>query len=123
MQAIIDQINSRINSTIFFELSIYKYEKGNLVIGGSQDLIYFHEIEITFKSVYTIACNSDFIVDTTKKVIELVEDIEELRTINKQYGIIKGYTLFKLHSADGETFYIAAQSIAYEEKTVKYYEE
>jgi hypothetical protein len=67
MKAIIDQINNRISQSLFFELSIYKYEKGNLIIGGSEDLIYFHEIEITFKGVYTIACNSDFIVDTTKK--------------------------------------------------------
>jgi hypothetical protein len=56
-------------------------------------------------------------------VIELVEDSEESRAVNLKYGVIKGYNIFRLYPEDGQIFYIVAQSIAYEEKVVKYYAE
>jgi hypothetical protein len=106
MKEIINRINDRVKKAPFFDFSILKFEKDNLIIAGSEDLTYYHEVEIEFISVYTVICNTAFKADTSRNVIEIIEDSDEAKEINLKYGVVQGNNVFKLYSEDSEFFYI-----------------
>ena len=121
MKEVIDRINSRIRIAPFFDFSIFKFEKSNLTIAGSEDLTYYHEVEIEFIFVHTVICNTEFKADTSKNLIELIEDPNETKEINLKYSVVQGNNIFKLNSKDNEPFYIISESIEFREQVVKYY--
>lgn len=51
MQRYVDQINGSFPVNALWDgYMIRKFKKNNLVIGGSQDWIYYHNIDVIFKS-------------------------------------------------------------------------
>lgn len=115
----IKNINEKINQFVFFEFSIYTYENNNLVVVGSEDLCYFHQVEIKFENVHTIILNSSFKIDTKKPFLFLIED-DEAFELNKKYRAVTGNNVFKFINEDLEVFYVIAENISIEEKIVKY---
>ena len=120
MNSIINNINKKISEHIYFELSFFKLENNNLIIVGSEDLGYFHEIEIEFNNVFTIECNFSFRLETNKPIISLIIDNEEVFRINKKYGVTHGNYIFKIISEDNQEFYIISESISFRNNIVKY---
>jgi len=121
MNKIVSEINKSLSENIFYELSFFKLEKNNLIIVGSDDLAYFHNIEIEFSNVYSIECNYYFRIEPSKAVISLIENDEEAISINKKYGVTQGNHVFKILSEDNQEFYIISESISFREKVVKYF--
>lgn len=121
MENIISELNNFSFNYSYFELSISSYENGNLIIVGSEDLLYFHQIEIVFIEVYTILCNTNFIINTSFPFIELLnERSEELYKLNVKYRVVQGYKIYKLVSEDNDVYYIIAKGISYNKLIVKY---
>lgn len=115
MKEVIDRINDTVKKFPFFDFSIFKFEKDNLILAGSEDLTYYHEVEIEFVCVHTIICNTEFKADTSRNVIELVDDLDEVRALNLKYDVIQGNKVFKLHSEDN-VFYIILRGLSLEKK-------
>jgi hypothetical protein len=123
MKEVIGKINNRVKESPFFDFSIFKFEKNNLIIAGGKDLTYYHEVEIEFIYVHTIIGNAEFKADTSRNVIEIIVDSDEAREINLKYGVIQGNTIFKLRSEDNLIFYIISETIEFRENIVKYYDD
>lgn len=52
MQAYVDRINEKLPAhTMWDGYYIRKFKRNNLVIGGSQDWIYYHDVDLIFKKV------------------------------------------------------------------------
>lgn len=118
----LSKLNNYLQSHAFFEFRLLRSDHDQLVIAGSSDFQYYHEIEIFFINVHTIICNTEFKLDTTKNVITLVED-EESRNLNLQYKVLAGNLIFKLIDEDDTVFYIIARDFYYDVNLVKYYSE
>jgi hypothetical protein len=116
-QAIID-INNFVKQFIYFEFSIYSYSENKLIIVGSPDLIYYHNIEIHLNEPFYISSKSNWIADTKNAVQEL--DEAELIEYNKKNKIEIGNNTFKFLDDDGLIFYYTFNDIEIYQKVVKY---
>lgn len=119
----LSRLNDYIRSHVFFEFRLFKSDYNQLVIVGSSDFHYYHEVELVFINVHTIICNTEFKLDTSKNVMTLVEDIEEVRKLNLQYKVLVGNFIFKLIDEDDTAFYIIARDFYYDFNLIKYYSE
>ena len=120
MNTIVLNINNIARQYLYFELSFWQYHDTNLIIAGSEDFSYFHQLEITFYEVFAIICNSNFKIDTTKDFIFEINDEKEQYELNIKYRVIQGNKIFKLISEDNELFYIIAKDISFTNEVVKY---
>lgn len=120
MKEDIQALNETIQSYTFLDFYIYKMDQSNLVLAGSDDFSYYHNIEVHFINPFTVISNSFYSVDTTAPFMSLLEDENELKKINLQYGIVIGNSIFKMISEEGEEFFIAAEKMLWFHKTVKY---
>jgi hypothetical protein len=119
----LSKLNDYIQNHAFFEFRLIKFDYNHLVIAGSSDFQYYHEVEIFFMNVHTIICNTEFKLDTSKSVVTLVEDIEESRKLNLQYKVLVGNLIFRLIDEDDNVFYVIARDFDYDVNLVKYYSE
>ena len=120
MDKIVDQINATVSKFIYFEMSVFSFENSELVLVGSEDLLYSHSLLITFNSVHTCIIASDFIVNPHKPFIFIINETEEAHLLNLKYRIEVGNSIFKLITQDGVCYYIAADNIFYTTEIVKY---
>lgn len=116
----IENINNYIGRFVFYELSILTFKDGVLVIAGSDDFLYYHNIEIVFTEVSTIICNSMFKLNTELKSINILEDIQEMRDVNLKYRVEIGNIIFKIIDEDACVYYIIAKNIDYNTSVIKY---
>src|SRR6185312_12537251 len=112
MQEVVDKINLIVRNYSYLELSMLSFERSRLIIAGSEDIMYFHNFEIVFDDVFTVACNTDWKIDTGKDFIWLVTDIEEIRTISLAYRVEKGNSIYRLEDEDHCIYYIVAKTIS-----------
>ncbi|GAB2693131.1 hypothetical protein GCM10027037_15710 [Mucilaginibacter koreensis] len=96
------------------------YRSETLILAGSEDYKRMHNIEIYFKQVFTIVCNSYFSIDMRRPFIHLMDDIEKERQLNIKYGVTIGNSIFKINSNERQEFYIMAEDIDYVHGVVKY---
>ncbi|MDI9341694.1 MAG: hypothetical protein QM534_14075 [Sediminibacterium sp.] len=116
----VDELNSYFRKFLFFELSILSYKDGNLVIAGSDDFLYYHNIEITFTELFTVVCNSLFKLNTEVNSISIVDDIQECREINIKYRVEMGNVIFKIIDEDDCIYYIIAKDLNYKIEPISY---
>jgi len=121
-ESVVEQINLLVKNEIHFEFDIYSYNKNALVIVGSEDLLYFHVMEIHLTEVVFMLGNTSWHVDPSYDCISIV-DAEEFPGFGMNYHIEKGVKIFKFRCDDTAPFYVVAKDIRLEMKTVKYYEE
>ena len=120
MEKIIDEINAIVSSFDFFEFSINSYKDNLLTLFGSEDFIYYHNIEIIFNDIFTIISNINWRVDTQSKSIDILTGPLKVE-LNIKYFVEKGYTIFVLYNEEGIPQYIIAKSIRLVNKVTKYY--
>jgi len=120
MKEEIEAVNNVIKSYVFLDFYIYKMDRSNLILVGSQDFSYYHNIEIHFINVFSVISNTFYSVNTNIPFISLLEDADELKEISLQYGIEIGNKVFKMISEEGKEFHIVAETIQLFHKTVKY---
>lgn len=115
------KINSFISKMKWFDMDIQSIKGGDLMIAGSIDFTYGHTLEVVFEEVYFMSVHMEWSVNTLLPVFSIAEGSEAF-TINKQYAIEQGNTLFKISSEDvEEPFYVAAKDIRYNMDSVLYY--
>jgi hypothetical protein len=119
----VNEINDFLKKEMWFDFEMLEYKKNILTVVGSTDFSYSHNIEIYFKDVFSIHCNSEWKSDTSKNIIEIVQG-DTAKKINIENKIEQGYTLFKLIPEDMNEesfFYIAARDLEYNTDCVLYH--
>lgn len=119
---IVKKIDAVIKQNAWFDFSVAAYDGRNLVITGSTDFCYYHELEVHFHGVFFASVYfRDWKSDTTQPVFIIPEQQEACR-LNYQLEIEQGYDLFifKIEDFKNEVI-IAAESISYNADTVLYY--
>ena len=56
MKTVLEQLNSRLDETAVSDYFLYELKDERLVILGSHDLSYYHDVEIVFEEVRYICC-------------------------------------------------------------------
>lgn len=117
----VDKINNKASEFIFLELSIFHFDKDELIIAASEDFSYYHNFEIRFKNVFAIIGNVNWKVDTQESIIQVLENNEDAYRLNMKYSVEIGNTIFQFITEENKLFYIIAESIEFVDKVVKYW--
>lgn len=117
---IVHLIDSIIRKDVWLDFHVYKYDGHNLIIAGSTDLCYYHQLEIVFEGVFFFhGFFSGWHSDTSQPVFVLPDNVDEL---NLQFEIEQGYTLFMFKAEDYKNnVIVAAEKISFNTDTVFYY--
>lgn len=118
----VNLINEFVRQNVFFEFSIYAYSGRKLILGGSPDLLYYHNLEIHFSEPFFISGKTSWVADTDKVAIEHPSE-EELMDYNLKNWIEVGYHTLKFIDQDGCGFYYTFEHMEVFQKVVKYYTE
>ena len=119
----VKQIDDFIRKNLWFDFQLWLYDGRNLIIAGSIDLTYYHELEIIFTDVFFASTFFEgWRSDTEKPVIE-IPDEELNRALNAKFEIEQGYQIFIIRTEDYENdVYIAAKEIDFKTDKVYYYD-
>ncbi len=120
---IVSEIDQIIRKNEWFDFHVLQYDGHNMIIGGSIDLTYHHNLELIFEDVfYVSAYFNGWHTDTDKTVIEIPDDNLN-NDLNIKFDIEQGYQLFIIHTEDyNNDIYIAAKGLTFNTDTVYYYE-
>lgn len=113
------KINEYIASQFHLEMCFYEYKKYLLLVVGSEDLIYYHTIEVSFSNVDIVIGKVDWQVNTKQVSFGILCD-ENLHDFSIKYHVVKGYSVFYFKDEDGLYTYIVAKCVSVELNTVKY---
>jgi len=122
-KSIVKLIDEYIRQNAWFDFHLWKFDGENLVISGSTDLIYYHNLEIIFSDVFFASIFfKDWQSDTQKSVIE-IPDVDLNKKLNIKFDIEKGYQIFIIRTENYKTdIYVAAKEIDFNTDTVYYYQ-
>ncbi|PZT53825.1 hypothetical protein [Paenibacillus silvae] len=97
-----------------------KWQSGQLVLAGSFDFTYYHNVEITFTGVEFILCpGATFCMDHIRLATE--EEIVQLHPL--MYGYERNGIVFCLENEfEHQRFYIVAKQMTYHFGMVYYYD-
>jgi hypothetical protein len=117
----VQKIDSIIRSNLWFDFHVVKYD-GQLILGGSTDLTYYHKLEIIFEEVFFFSgFFQDWKSNTKEEVIKLPDENLRIK-LNQKFEIELGYQIFVMVTEDYENdIYIAAKKISFNTDTVYYY--
>ena len=119
----VKQIDDFIRKNLWFDFQLWLYDGRKLVIVGSTDLTYYHELEIIFTDVFFASTYFEgWRSDTEKPVVE-IPDTELNRELNIKFEIEQGYQIFIIRTEDYQNdIYIAAKEIDFKTDKVYYYD-
>ena len=122
MRKAVEEIDAVIRQNAWFDFQVSSYDGSNLVISGSTDFTYYHELEVTFHNVFFASGYfRDWKSDTTQSVFRMPEQ-EEAHQMNFQLEIEEGYELFIFEVEDSKNdVIVVVRSISYSMDTVLYY--
>jgi len=116
------KINSVIRNKSIPDFQIYSYNPNNILLVGSHDLCYYHELEIEFKEVWYLSLPTEFCYPTFRFVtLEESNSIKRFVDIEAE-AIIYGVEAETSSSIEPLTFYIVAETISVRERKVYYYQ-
>lgn len=115
----IAQVNKFVKQFLFFEFNVYSLSERTLLIVGSDELEYYHTLEIHLKGVFHISSKIDWRVDVEKTAIEEVSG-EDLYTYSLRNRIEVGTSTIKFIDEDGIEYYFSFTEMYVNEKLVKY---
>lgn len=119
-QAILDRINEIVSTTNTTDFVMHSFANGTLVLTGSFDHCYYHELEIRFHTVSYIGLPI-YGLDSPRFSIATVAE----RKAHAHLELEETDVLFKIHGAPdfqgGYEHFVAAQRIEISEGTVFYY--
>lgn len=118
---IVKEIDNEIRKNKWFDFHILKYDGLTLTVAGSDDLTYYHTLEINFENIFFVSGFFEgWHSDTTKTVFQQPENVKKS---NQKYEIEEGYQLFIFKTSDYKNdIVIAAKEIRYNTDTVFYYD-
>lgn len=115
----ISSVNKYLSNQFYIEMSFYEYSKYSLTVVASEDLLYYHSLEIIFHDVDIISGKVEWKVDTKKPSFGLLEG-ENFQKFNIKYHTLRGYQVFYFLDEDGLYTYIVAKDVSVRINTVKY---
>lgn len=118
----VEKIDAVIRQNAWFDFEVSSYDGGNLVVNGSTDSSYYHELEVTFHNVFFASGYfRGWKSDTTCPVFRTPEQ-EEAYYMNFQLEIEQGYDLFifKVEGSKNNVI-VASESVSYNTDTVLHY--
>ena len=120
IERIVLDIDSIIRKHLWFDFHVLSYDGRKLIIAGSEDLCYYHKLEVIFENVFFFKGYFDgWMSDTSAPVFILEERATEL---NGKYEITQGNRVFIFRTEDYRNdVIIAAKSISFNTDTVFYY--
>ncbi|MGF7142438.1 hypothetical protein HNQ56_000856 [Anaerotaenia torta] len=120
-EKIMSDLQSKVENMNLNDFGIINYNGGGmLLLAGSFDFSYYHEIEVIFGGVSFICCPaSNFSIDKIR-----IANEKEAVNLNKMYDIDNsGYIVAIDDELANTAYYIVCEEITYNIQTVKYYDE
>ncbi|PSK93117.1 hypothetical protein [Taibaiella chishuiensis] len=109
-EQVIGSINALLQRHQWCDFEIIEM-KEDLRVGARTSFNPDYDFTIVFKSVFFVQCLSKWKTDTSVQAFSIPETAER-KTINIQYGIEQGYTLFKIQPEDlNAPIYISSKHI------------
>lgn len=115
----IAQVNKFVEQFLFFEFNIYSLSERTLIIVGSDELEYYHTLEIHLKGAFHISSKINWRADVEKIAIEEVSG-DDLYTYSLRNRIEVGTSTIKFIDEDGLEYYFSFTEMYVREKLVKY---
>lgn len=116
----INKINDFVKQFNFYEFSIYHYSKEKLIVVGSPEMSYYHNLEIHFNNIFYLETKCSWIVDTGKPILQSLQNIE-LFEFNKENKIEVGNYTVQFLDQDNLKFYYTFATIEVVDGITKYY--
>lgn len=118
----LDRINKMIETTNTVDFRIQAYDSVNLMLTGSFDFSYYHEVEFNFHEVSYISLPADFSYPKFRKATS-----EEITEIGKIIAVDAEETVFCIEAETSRSleklpFFVVAESVSMNEGLVFYYE-
>jgi hypothetical protein len=117
----INRLNEIVQTTDTTNFRIQSYDSGNLILAGSFDFCYYHEVELIFSGVSYISLPADFwhplIRMATNNEIAAIRAMIEIDETENVY-CIEAETSASLEKV---LFYVMAEGVAIKEGLVFYY--
>jgi hypothetical protein len=98
------------------EFIIKQYDAGNLLIIGSPNIYYYHEVEIYFVSVSYINCPTSF---SSLKNIRLAEN-DERNKYKEKLQLWNEDLIVIIEDTFGEKYYVVCEGYEYKFETVNH---
>ncbi|WP_196295012.1 hypothetical protein [Hymenobacter ruricola] len=118
----VEEIDTIIRQNAWFDFCVGSSNGNDLVITGSTDFCYYHELEITFHNVFFASVYFQNWKSDTRLPVFIIPEQAEAYQMNFQLEIEQGFDLFIFRVEDSKTdVIIAAASISYNTDTVLYY--
>lgn len=112
----IEKVNNYLRKCSWMDFTLAQANPGKIELYGAVDQSYNnyidnYEIRIDFEQPYYLSSIFNWNTDTTKPVLELINDDSEL---NLRYKIEKGHYIFRIYSDefDNSPIYIVAKGIS-----------
>ena len=118
---ILDEINLEARKFLFLELSVVSFNGNTLIIAGSQDFTYYHNFEIHFHEPFTFLGNFTWKANTDENIISIIDSTLDAVSLNKKFKIERGNNIFSFATNEGNSFYVAAERIEFNNRLTKYY--
>ncbi len=118
----IDRVNEIVETTNTVDFRIQSYDSVNLMLTGSFDFCYYHEVELIFHEVSYISLPTDFSYPKFRKATSA-----EVSEIGKLIAVDTEETVFCIeaetsYSLDKLPFFVVAEKVTLNEGLVFYYE-
>ncbi|MCF6404879.1 hypothetical protein L3C95_18410 [Chitinophaga filiformis] len=120
---IANQIDTIIrHERLWFDFTVFHYDGRKLIIAGSDDLTYYHQLEVIFEDVFFFSGYFDGWKSETQEPVFILPDAETALALNIEYEIVEGYHLFIFKTEDYRNdVIIAAGNVSFNTDTVLYY--
>lgn len=118
----VEEVDTLIRQHLWFDFRVFSYIGSDLIISGSTDFTYYHQLELCFHNVFFASVYfRNWRSDTTKPVFVIPEHFQSCQ-LNSQFDIEQKYRLFLFRTEDFKNdVIIAAESFSYNTDTVLYY--
>jgi len=114
---IVNEINSLFPSSLWLDFSLFKYERDRLTVCASEDLCYYHSLEIHFKDVSYFQGPTDWHGTPERGLLKIVGGSDSVSDNNQDARPI-GFSFINDDDAEITVF---ASEIAFNTDTVFYY--
>lgn len=116
------RINEIVEKTNIDDFRIDSYTGANLLITGSFDFAYYHEVEVEFHEVMYLSLPVLF----SNPLFRLASDVE-IEVVRKFIAVSDRHTVYCIEAESDASFekipfYVVAESVRLREGTVYYYE-
>ena len=123
LKEIVNQIDALIRQKrLWFDFHVLSYDGRKLIIAGSEDLTYYHQLEVIFEDVFFFSGYFDEWHSDTSQPVFILPNLETELKLNLEYEIVAGNHLFIFKTEDhNNDVIISARKVSFNTDNVLYY--